>query len=175
MGRPINDLSGKRFGRLLAIKCVGIKNKNALWLCECDCGNSTIVYANNLVKKTNATKSCGCLAKEAAARRRTVSYDNGRLYMVWATMKQRCNNQRTINYRYYGARGISVCDEWANSFETFMEWALKNGYEDHAKRGKCTIDRVDVNGDYSPSNCRIVDAKVQANNRRKRGISECKS
>lgn len=174
MARPIKDLTGQRYGRLVAIRCVGIKNKNALWLCVCDCGNSTIVYANNLVKKTNATKSCGCLTKEAAAERRTAAHDNGRLYMVWATMKQRCKNPKTINYRYYGARGVSVCAQWDHSFELFREWAIANGYEDQAKRGICTIDRIDVNRGYEPDNCRIVDAKVQANNRRKRGVSQCK-
>lgn len=168
MARPIKNLAGKRFGRLLVVDFVGVKNKSAQWRCVCDCGNYTTVYATNLQKASKSTKSCGCISIEASAKRRTTAYDNSRLYQVWASMRQRCLNSRTINYKYYGARGIKVCDKWDKSFEAFQEWSLANGYLDSAKRGLCTIDRMDVNGDYDSDNCRWVDAKTQANNRRKR-------
>lgn len=175
MGRRVNDLSGKRFGRLVAVECVGVKNKGARWLCKCDCGKSVVVYATNLTSSNKPTNSCGCLAKEAAAMRRTAAYDNRRLYGVWASMIQRCVNNKTINYRYYGARGISVCKKWTDSFDEFKRWAIANGYTDYTKRCACTIDRIYVDGNYEPANCRWVDAKAQANNRRKRGTLSCKS
>ncbi len=88
-----------------------------------------------------------------------------RLYHVWKNMKVRCNNPHSKEYKYYGQRGISVCEEW-NDFKNFREWAYANGYDEKAERGKCTLDRIDVNKNYEPSNCRWVDSKVQAQNRR---------
>lgn len=78
----------------------------------------------------------------------------------------RCSNPKTKEYQYYGGRGIRVCDEWNNDFEAFATWALNNDFQENAKRGDCTIDRIDVNGNYEPSNCRWVSQKVQCNNKR---------
>lgn len=88
-----------------------------------------------------------------------------RLYRVWQNMRTRCNNSHSKEYKYYGQRGISVCEEW-NNFSIFQEWAYNNGYKKNAKRGECTLDRIDVNGNYEPSNCRWVDMKSQCQNRR---------
>lgn len=91
-----------------------------------------------------------------------------RLYNVWKNMKVRCNNPHSKEYKYYGQRGISVCDEW-NDFNVFREWSYNNGYDENAKRGECTLDRIDVNKNYDPSNCRWVNMKTQCANRREWG------
>lgn len=92
-----------------------------------------------------------------------------RLYSLWIHMRQRCNYEKDANYEYYGARGIRVCSEWENNFDSFKIWALNNGYSEKPNdRGvnTVTIDRIDVNGDYCPENCRFVDSKIQSRNRR---------
>ena len=89
-----------------------------------------------------------------------------RLYNIWSGIKQRCYYKSHHDYKNYGARGIKICDEWLNDFKSFYNWAMANGYDENAPRGKCTIDRIDVNGDYEPKNCKWVDIKVQANNKR---------
>ena len=112
------------------------------------------------------TKSCGCLVKKHG------DCSNGktsRLYNVWCGMKSRCYNTGSAEYHNYGARGIVVCDEWQN-FPQFKEWAMKNGYNSNAKRSDCTLDRIDVNGNYTPNNCRWVSAKEQNRNKRNNNI-----
>lgn len=83
-----------------------------------------------------------------------------RLYHIWNSMKQRCSNPNAISYKYYGQKGVKVCDEWANEFQAFHDWAMSNGYSDNL-----TIDRKDNDGDYCPENCRWSTNKVQQNNR----------
>lgn len=165
MGRPGIDLTGQRFGRLTVIKPidkVGVRHK---WLCKCDCGNKTIVIGNNI--KNGDTVSCGCYAREKSAERlATHRKTKSRLFHVWQSMKQRCENPHAHAYADYGGRGIKVCDKWSNDFVTFEEWALAHGYDENALHGECTLDRIDVNGNYEPSNCRWVDMAQQQNNKR---------
>lgn len=168
------DLTGQRFGRLTAESRVGSQNGCALWLCRCDCGKSVKVQTRRL--RSGNTKSCGCIHREGLSARNRQSKVHGgcangkeeRLYGVWHAMIQRCYDKQRKDYPNYGGRGVSVCTEWRISYAVFRDWALANGYDPQAPYMTCTLDRVDVNKGYCPENCRWVDMKTQANNRRKR-------
>ena len=155
MGK-IKDLTGQRFGKLVAIKPLDEKQNNKLvWLCKCDCGNETNVIGTKLT--SGNTKSCGCLKKKHGM-------FGTRLYNVWHSMKERCYVESATSYKNYGERGIKVCDEW-QEFIPFMKWAYANGYDENAPRGQCTLDRIDYNGDYCPENCRWADWGTQTSNK----------
>lgn len=154
----IEDITGKKFGYLTAIKYVGkSKGNQTLWECQCECGNKVVIHKQNLI--SGHTKSCGCLNRKVASERlKTHGDTNKRIYRIWHDMMYRCYSEKHKSYCYYGGKGISVCDEWKN-YSCFKEWAFKNGYED-----SLSIDRIDSNGNYEPSNCRWVDNIVQGNN-----------
>ena len=145
------DLTGQCFGRLTVLEFVPTEDKRTYWRCRCDCGNICIVWGANL--KKGATKSCGCNYKKHGLTYR-------RIYTIWASMKQRCLNPNNTHYKIYGGRGIGVCDEWKNDVAAFEKWALINGYDDNL-----TLDRIDVNGNYEPSNCRWISLREQQRNR----------
>lgn len=156
------DLTGQRFGRLTVLRRYE-KNSSqgkTLWLCKCDCGTETTVTTSNL--KSGHTQSCGCSRVDAM---RKVATKHGMthtsLYNVWLLMRRRCSNQNDKHYNDYGGRGISVCSEWNTSFQAFYDWAMANGYAD-----ELTLDRIDNNSNYNPTNCRWVTMQRQCNNRR---------
>lgn len=165
------DMTGNRYGRLVVLERNGsVNGGQAKWLCQCDCGKQTTVRGQLL--RNGHTQSCGCLASEKKAERiakrnRTHGGTYTRLYPIWHSMNQRCCEPTHKFYKDYGGRGITVCDEWRNSFEAFRDWAMANGYDETVQRGQCTLDRIDNDGNYEPSNCRWVSMKVQATNRRR--------
>ncbi|MCA1029268.1 hypothetical protein LCM23_24975 [Cytobacillus kochii] len=158
MPKP-KDLTGQKFGRLTAIKsCGSNKLGKRTWLCKCECGSEKIIVSGDL--SSGRTRSCGCLVSEFTAKRNYKhGKTNSRLFRIWTNMKNRCHQPNNPDYENYGARGISVCEEWFNDFQSFYDWSINNGYVD-----TLSIDRIDGNKGYYPDNCRWATAKEQARN-----------
>ncbi len=153
MGKLI-DLTGKRFGLLTVIKRLDSTSGHTNWECRCDCGN--ITKARSTVLISGHKQFCEVCQSKL---RCTTWKSDDRIYQTWRHMLQRCENHNDKFFYCYGGRGIKVCAEWHN-YDAFLEWSINNGYAE-----KLTIDRIDVDGDYAPDNCRWVTQKEQQNNR----------
>ena len=151
------DLKGQRFGRWLVLEETDERRHgNVMWLCKCDCGTVRTVSAHSLLK--GKTLSCGCYNKDVITKH---GMGRTRLHGIWSKMRYRCENLDSPRAMDYVGRGIKVCEEWSNSFEAFAEWALANGYRDDL-----SIDRIDNDGNYEPSNCRWATLEEQGRNKR---------
>lgn len=157
------ELAGKKLGKLNVIKRVGNNESgNSQWLCICECGNEHITTGSRL--NTKKVLSCGCIQREGAKKRATRHNLSGhKLYHIRKEMIARTENPNNSRFENYGGRGISVCEEWLsnpNGITIFYDWAIRNGY-----REGLSIDRIDNDGNYEPSNCRWADNSTQASNK----------
>lgn len=148
-----NDLTGQTINGITFFEIAGRNNnKKIVWKVRCHCGKFFETVGSSV--KRGHTSSCGCSRKGHGGQ-------YTRLYSIWQSMKSRCYYNKNKNYKYYGGRGIIVCDIWKDSFQEFESWALNNGYSD-----ELTIDRINTNKDYTPDNCRWTTPEKQAINRR---------
>lgn len=170
----LKDLTGRRFGRLTVIERAPNRDgcRHSYWKCVCDCGEIRDVISTSLL--SGDTKSCGCIAREVRRNNlRKIVLKHGllettqgkHLNAIWSGMKQRCENPNDKSFRYYGAKGICVCKEWHDNFEAFYKWAVAHGYKEGL-----SIDRINSDGDYSPSNCQWL---TPADNCRKATALRC--
>ena len=167
MGRgQIKDRTGMRYGKLTVLHRADDRiepsgRKTVMWKCKCDCGNESIVSGGHL--NSGTTKSCGCLQLETSHKKRKHGMNGTRIHHIYLNMKYRCYKETSSRYKDYGGRGIKVCDEWLgeDGFLNFYNWSIANGYND-----SLSIDRIENDGNYEPSNCRWTTIDVQENNKR---------
>ena len=171
---PHQDLTGERFGKLTVVRRVedhisSSGNRYPQYLCQCDCGNTFVAYAQALTG--GHAWQCGCETNRYLPRKEDRHGDASpdapghRLYGLWSGIKRRCYNSNFPTYPEYGGKGIEMCDDWREDYKSFKDWAIENGYDIEAKRGECTIDRIDFEGNYSPENCRFVSISEQNDNK----------
>lgn len=158
----------KKFGKLTIIELhhkkqhidkKGVIRYREYYLCECECGNTKVIEKSQLT--TGHTKSCGCLQKSITSKKhKTHGLSKTKIYKIWLGIKDRCFREKSIDYKNYGGRGITIQKEWLD-FKNFYEWAKNNGYKEGL-----TIERIDVNGNYEPSNCKWIENALQSHNTR---------
>lgn len=156
------ELVGKKFYNLMVLSEIekphGVKDNHKYYLCLCDCGNTTVISSGNVGR----TKSCGCEKFKSKPKTHGFAthkqYD--KIYHTWTSIKYRCYNSGCKDYAHYGGRGIRMCETWEKDFMAFREWCLNNGFAENL-----TIDRIDVDGNYEPSNCRWVTTAEQNRNK----------
>lgn len=153
---------GERYGLYTVVEILEEKSKSgkSLALCQCECGSLKKVIISNLLNGNS--KSCGCrVQRNFVSKMTTHNKSNTRLYRIYSCMKTRCYNKNRDDYKFYGGRGIKVCQEWIDNFMNFYNWAVNNGYSENL-----TIDRIDCDKDYTPQNCRWVDFSIQNANKK---------
>lgn len=166
--KDYHELVGEKIGRLTVKKIIP-SNVYSSYIhaeCVCECGKITHPQARDLVN--GKIKSCGCLSLDKIhEKNKKHNMSGSQLHNVWKGINQRCNNPNSTSYKNYGGRGISICEEWSgeHGFENFYKWAVEAGYDESKSRAEQSIDRIDVNGNYEPSNCRWADIETQSYNK----------
>lgn len=165
------NLIGEKHGKL---EVIGKSDRGrSWWICKCECGNVVELLAHRFYDY----KSCGCLEKEnklhLTDHTKTHGMSKSRLYSIWCKVKERCNNPNIEHYNRYGGRGIRICQEWEHSFESFKKWAYESGFRDSSTGKEQSLDRIDVNGNYEPDNCRWITQKEQFKNTTRNVYIDC--
>jgi len=156
---------GIKVGRLTAIRPWGTNRWGyKRWMFHCDCGNDKPIPVGHVGRNTSSCGHCGILVDDREDCKRDSIYNT--LHNTWTNMRQRCNNPNNQDYHSYGSRGIKVCNEWEQSYSAFKKWAIENGWNPNLTQREQSLDRIDVNGNYEPDNCRWVDEITQARNKR---------